>query len=94
LLRGCGGGIIWVFSNQLLLQLVPNRVLGRVFSTEFAIFTLMSAIGASVAGVAVDLPLGLSGTVWAMGCLTLVPTLLWGLWLWKGNRATRNSPVG
>jgi MFS family permease len=81
-LRGTGGGIIWVFSTQLLLQLVPNRVLGRVFSTEFAVFTLMSATGASVVGFFVDQTLGLSGTVWTMGCLSLIPALLWGLRLW------------
>jgi len=51
-LRGAGGGIIWVFSTQLLMQLVPNQVRGRVFSTEFAIFILTSAIGASVVGAA------------------------------------------
>ena len=31
LLRAVGGGIIWVFSTQLLLHLVPNHVRGRVF---------------------------------------------------------------
>lgn len=84
-LRGAGGGIIWVFSTQLLLQLVPNHVRGRVFATEFALFTLMSAAGAGLAGVAID-PLGISNIIWWMSGLTLVPATLWALWL-RYNRS-------
>lgn len=50
LLHGVGAGVIWVFSTQLLLQLVPNEVQGRVFSTEFMMVTLMNAIAAGAAG--------------------------------------------
>jgi MFS family permease len=50
LLRGIGAGLVWVLSTQLLLQLVPNQVRGRVFSTEFALMTLMSASGAALGG--------------------------------------------
>lgn len=85
LLRGVGGGITWVFSTQLLLQLVPNRVRGRVFATEFAIFTLMSAGGAAWVGGAVDSPLGISGTLWWMAGLTVIPAILWALWLRTGR---------
>ena len=35
LFRGIGGGIVWVFSTQLLLQNVTGNVRGRVFATEF-----------------------------------------------------------
>jgi predicted MFS family arabinose efflux permease len=79
-LRAIGGGIIWVFSTQLLLQLVPNNLRGRVFSTEFAIFTLMSAAGASLAGGGLDSSLGISGMLWWMTGLTLIPCALWALW--------------
>jgi MFS family permease len=54
LLRGLGSGIIWVFSTQLLLQLLPNRVRGRVFSTEYAIMTLMSALASATSGWILD----------------------------------------
>jgi MFS family permease len=54
LLRGIGSSLIWVFSTQLLLQIVPNRVRGRVFSTEFAIMTLMSAIATAAGGWILD----------------------------------------
>jgi MFS family permease len=81
-LRGVGGGIGWVFSTQLLLQLVPNRVRGRVFSTEFAFFTLMNAVGTAVGGWALDAPaIGISSILWWMAFLTLIPGALWTLWI-------------
>ena len=90
-MRGAGGGIIWVFSTQLLMQLVPNQVQGRVFSTEFAMFTLTSAIGAALAGAVLDSALGISGTIGWMAALTLVPGILWWFWM-GGNRPTGDSP--
>lgn len=77
LFRGVGNGLVWVFSTQLLLQLVPNRVRGRVFATEFAFFTLMSATGAAVVGRALDTGLGVSGVLRWMAVLTLIPGVLW-----------------
>jgi MFS family permease len=80
LLRGVGGGIIWVFSTQLLMQLVPNRILGRVFATEFALFTLMGAVSAAIGGWSIDNPaIGLGGTLWWMAGICLVPAVLWVL---------------
>jgi len=87
LLRGVGGGIIWVFSTQLLLQLVPRHIRGRIFATEFALFTLASAVGASLAGALLDSSLGMSRLVWAMAGLSLIPAALWALWLGKGKSA-------
>jgi MFS family permease len=92
LLRAVGGGIGWVFATQLLLQLVPNRVRGRVFSTEFALFTLMNAVGTAAGGWALDSSkVGLSGMLWAMAALILVPGALWTLWITIGRR--RNLPA-
>jgi MFS family permease len=85
LLRGVGGGIIWVFSTQLLLQLVPGHIRGRIFATEFAIFTLASAVGASLAGALLDSSLGMSGLIWWMAGLSLIPAALWALWLGKSK---------
>jgi MFS family permease len=85
LLRAVGGGISWVFSTQLLLQLVPNRVRGRVFSTEFALFTLMSAVGAALGGWALDsAAIGISEILWWTAGLTLIPGALWALWMAVG----------
>jgi len=85
-LRALGGGINWVFSTQLLLELVPDRVRGRVFSTEFAMFTLANAIGAAVGGWALDgIPMGISGMMWWMAALLVVPGALWVLWIIFGE---------
>jgi MFS family permease len=98
-IRALGGGVNWVFSTQLLLELVPDRVRGRVFSTEFALFTLSNAISSAVGGWALDnSSLGISGMLWGMAILILVPGALWVLWLAFGTLAhvpaeEENSPV-
>ena len=80
-LRGFGGGLAWVFSTQILLQLLPNRVRGRVFSTEFAIQTLMASLAAYVGGWGLDNPaVGISGMLWVMSALTLFFGIMWVLW--------------
>jgi MFS family permease len=84
-IRGFGGGIVWVFSTQLLLQLTPAEVRGRVFATEFALFTLMSAAGAALAGSGLDSPLGITGITWSMAGLILIPALLWAFWITKNK---------
>jgi MFS family permease len=82
-LRGIGGGIIWVFSTQMLLQMLPNRVRGRVFSSEFALFSLMSAIGAALTGVALDTGLTIGQLVSGLAVATVLPTIGWSWWLMK-----------
>jgi predicted MFS family arabinose efflux permease len=87
LFRGIGGGIVWVFSTQLLMQLVPDEVRGRVFATEFALFTLMGAVSAAGTGWAIDSPaLGLAGTLWILAGLCVVPAVLWGMCVRKIGR--------
>jgi len=81
MLRGIGGGTVWVFSTQLLLQQAPDRVRGRVFSTEFAIFTLMSATSSAGGGWLLDnTTLDISGVLFIMAILVLLPGALWILW--------------
>ena len=79
--RGLGGGINWTFSTQLLLEWVPDRVRGRVFSSEFAMFTLTSAISSAAGGWLLDsTSLGISGIIWWMAALMMVPGILWFAW--------------
>lgn len=85
-LRGIGGGIVWVFSTQLLLQLVPNTIRGRVFATEFMIFTLLSAGGAAAVGGAVDSGYSVSSIVLAMALLALIPAALWAWWIMRQRK--------
>lgn len=93
LLRGVGAGIVWVFSTQLLLQLTPAGVRGRVFSSDFAAQTLANAVGAAGAGWALDSTgLGVPGLLVALGVLTLVFGAGWVAWMLFGvNRAAADA---
>lgn len=78
--RGIGGGTVWVLSTQLLMELLADHIRGRVFATEFAVFTLMSAMSVTIGGWSVDSPLvGLTRTMWCVAGLSLIPA---GLWAW------------
>ncbi|MCG9130586.1 MFS transporter [Candidatus Poribacteria bacterium] len=77
--RSIGGGIAWVFSTQLLLQRAPNEIRGRIFGTEFALFTLMGGASSLITGALMD-RFQLQVILWGMGALTLIPAVLWGLW--------------
>ena len=48
------GELYGFFSTQLLLQRAPNEIRGRIFGTEFALFTLMGSIGTAVVGALLD----------------------------------------
>lgn len=82
-LRGFGGGIVWVFSTQLLLQLVTGEIRGRIFATEYMIFTLLSAIGAGVVGWALDGALELTTIMRIMGTAVVIPAIVWTIWTVK-----------
>lgn len=84
-LRGAGNGIVWLFSTQLILQLVPTEVRGRVVSTEFALSMLVSAMGAAAVGAALDFSVSISTVAWVMALLTLIPATLWSLYLIVGH---------
>jgi MFS family permease len=82
LFRAVGAGINWVFSTQLLFQLLPDKVRGRVFATEFALVTLANAAGAALIGWMLDhTQLGVSGILWWISGVTLLPGFLWLAWL-------------
>lgn len=87
--RGVGVGINWVFTNQLLLQLAPEKVRGRVFSNEFAFLTLMNAVGAATGGWALDYTsINSEGILWWMAGLSLIPGYFWWVWLKRGSPNT------
>jgi MFS family permease len=82
MIRAMGGGTVWVFSTQLLLVSVPHEVRGRVFATEYALLTLAMAGSAALGGLALDRAgLRPEELLRTMAVLTLVPGVLWGLWL-------------
>jgi MFS family permease len=84
--RSLGGGINWTFSTQLLLEGVPDKVRGRVFSSEFAMFTLSNAISSAAGGWLLDnTSLGIGGIIWWMAALMIIPGVLWFAWTSLGK---------
>jgi MFS family permease len=93
LLRSFGGGINWVFATQLLLQLVPDEVRGRVFSTEFAFFTLGNALSSAAGGWLLDSTgFDLRSLTLLMAVLSLLPAIPWFIWL-RSRRREKTAPV-
>lgn len=84
-IRSIGGGIAWVFSTQLLLQRAPNEIRGRIFGTEFALFTLMGGASSLIIGALLD-RFQVEAILWGMAALNLIPALLWWLWYRYHNR--------
>jgi predicted MFS family arabinose efflux permease len=93
LVRGVGAGLMWVFSTQLLLQLTPDQVRGRVFATEFAMLTLASAIGSLLGGWALDQPgVTIAHLLWIPAILNVIPGVLWAVWVTAGKHRHTPSP--
>lgn len=88
--RSVGGGIAWVFSTQLLLQNAPNEIRGRIFGTEFALFTLMGAVATAIVGAMLDL-FGVGAVLWGMTSLPLIPASLWWIWQVRFTKTTRKQ---
>jgi predicted MFS family arabinose efflux permease len=88
LFRGLGGGIVWTFSTQLLLQQAPRQISGRIFASEFAFFTLTGAIGALLVGRALD-SYSISSILAGLATLILIPGTLWFFWI--SRKSVMNS---
>ncbi|MCH2116117.1 MAG: hypothetical protein MK161_00300, partial [Pirellulales bacterium] len=88
---GSGGGLLWVFSTQLLLQRSPDQVRGRIFASEFACFSLATAAGATLAGVALDQKVGIHTILLAMAIVSLAPAVAWALWTWRAKTAQNSG---
>lgn len=81
-LRTFAVGGIWVFTTQLLYQLVPQRYQGRVFSVEIANFTLGSAASGAIGGWLLDsTAIGLGGMMRLLAASAAIPLLWWTVWL-------------
>ncbi len=92
LLNAIGTGTNWVFSSQLLLQLTPSQVRGRVFASDFAAVTLANAIGSGAAGWLLDRSgFGVSGLLAGMSAVTLAFGGLWWVWITLGAPARADA---
>jgi len=94
LVRGLGSGVNWVLSTQVLLLIVPGKVRGRVFSVEFAIFTLSTAISSAGAGWLLDrTTVSVQSLLWIMAIVTLLPGLIWAAGLGLSRARRRSAPI-
>lgn len=90
------GSIIWVFSSALIHLSTPDPYLGRVFSFELAMMTLVMGISNWGVGFAID-ELGLTSSQVALGMAALVtlPGLLWtGFLTFVRNQLKQGLCVG
>jgi len=70
--------VLWVFSSTLLQLNVPDAYRGRVFSTDFALFTIVMAVSTFVTGWSLDHSAATPRTLAAiLGGLLFLPGLLW-----------------
>ena len=65
------------------MQLAPDEVRGRVFASDFMFFYLGSALASSVVGAALDTSLTISAIIWTMAAISVIPTVLWTVWVIK-----------
>jgi MFS family permease len=90
------GSIIWVFSSALIHLEADSRFLGRVFSTEMALLTLVMGLSNWSSGLAMDtLDLTVHQTGMWMAGLFVIPGVLWGgFLLFVNSRFKQGECVG
>ena len=87
------GSVIWVFSSSLIHLEADEKFLGRIFSTEMGLLTLVMGVSNWGVGYAVDhLSLSLQTvTLWIAGLLA-IPGLLWGGFIGIGRERLKQGP--
>jgi hypothetical protein len=89
-LAHCGGGANWVLSENLIHELVPNKIRGRVISFEFVLLTLVMTLSIKAASFLIDSSLANQKetlTIFViLGVATAFIWLLLSLWLGKSKR--------
>jgi hypothetical protein len=90
------GSIIWVFSSALIHLSAPDSYLGRVFSFELALLTLVMGFSNLGVGVAVDSwNLNVSQIALWMAGLVAIPGVLWsGFLIFVQNKLKQGKCVG
>ncbi len=82
--RALGGGTLWVFSTQLLLNNTPEHIRGRIFATEYAMATLCMALSAGTTGWALEqITVGIPFLLTLMSALVFIPGTFWAIWISK-----------
>jgi MFS family permease len=78
-LAHAGGSTIWVFSTTLLQEQTEDRYRGRVFSADYALQSLTVSAVSYLAGISIDLGVGVRTMAALTGLLTLLPAMLWAV---------------
>lgn len=84
-----GTSTAWVFSTTMLQQSTDDRFRGRIFSADFGgLFLVMSGVS-FLAGVFVDMGIGIRPIAFWTGVLGFVPAFLWlsAQRFWKSHAA-------
>ncbi len=78
--------VLWVFSSTLLQLSVPDTYRGRVFSTDFALFTMIMSVSTFGVGWALDhLGVGVRMLTVLVGGILFMPGILWLLPATRGT---------
>ncbi len=90
------GSIIWVFSSALIHLSAPDHYLGRVFSFELALLTLVMGFSNWGVGYAVDgWDMNVNQIALWMAGLVIIPGILWsGFLVFLQNRFGQGECVG
>jgi MFS family permease len=77
-LRGMAGSVNWTYSDVLVQMSTPDRFMGRVYSLDFALFTLAFAISVWFSGVALDQTALDARTLCIyFALISLIPLIFW-----------------
>jgi len=88
-------GAVWVMSGTLLQREGDKRYLGRIFSVEFGVMTLVVSATSWTAGTLLDTTAFRPGQVaMASGALLFVPFVVWGGYLLFERRLLRATAEG
>jgi hypothetical protein len=70
--------VLWVFSSTLLQLSVPDAYRGRVFATDFALFTIVMSVSTFMTGWSLDRSAATPRTLAAiLGGVLFLPGFLW-----------------
>ncbi|AKO04447.1 MFS transporter [Xanthomonas oryzae pv. oryzicola] len=76
-IRGAGGGILYMFSSHLLMDILPSELRGRIFGTEHGLRTLLNAVGIAAGSILIEQGLTPRQLLLLMACAALLPFLAW-----------------
>src|SRR5262245_7815640 len=77
-LAAMAANVLWVFSSTLLQLSVPDAYRGRVFATDFALFTIVMSVSTFMTGWSLDHSTATPRTLAAiLGGLLFLPGLFW-----------------